>query len=134
MATAELVADLLPIEPVTVRPEATIGEAARLLWRYGVSGLPVVDGMGRPVGVLSLTNRAVVPPRLSVLHRANLCRLRVRELMSRSPITIPVRTSLAEAGRIMCEAHVAQLVAVDDHGRAMGVLSAGDVVALVAEG
>ena len=134
MARAELVADFMPIDPVAVDPDTTIKDVVRQLRAYGLSALPVVDARGRPVGVISLADPAMVPPRLSVLHRAKLAGLHVRELMSRSPITIPVRTSLAEAGRIMCEAHVAQLVAVDDHGRAMGVLSAGDVVALVAEG
>jgi CBS domain-containing protein len=38
---------------LTVRPEATIGEAAQIMLDNKVSGLPVVDGDGRVVGIIT---------------------------------------------------------------------------------
>jgi len=38
---------------VTVQPEASVREAARLMWEHGVSGLPVVDDVGRLAGIVT---------------------------------------------------------------------------------
>lgn len=45
--------ELMTAPVVTVSPEATLGEAARLMHRKGVKRLPVVDGAGRVHGILS---------------------------------------------------------------------------------
>lgn len=50
------VADLMRREVVTIGPEATIIELARLLRHSGVSGLPVVDDTGQAVGAVSVTD------------------------------------------------------------------------------
>jgi len=44
---------LMSRPPVTVRPDARVAEAAVLMHRHGLKRLPVVDGGGRPVGVVS---------------------------------------------------------------------------------
>jgi len=45
-------ARIMTRDPVTIMPEATIGEAARLMLRHKIAGLPVVEG-GRVVGILT---------------------------------------------------------------------------------
>jgi CBS domain-containing protein len=47
------VKDVMQTEVVTVAPDATLKEAARLLVEHRISGLPVVDAAGEVVGVVS---------------------------------------------------------------------------------
>ena len=50
------VADVMTMDPVTVGVDATLEAAEQLLAAYRISGLPVVDGAGQLVGVLSRTD------------------------------------------------------------------------------
>jgi CBS domain-containing protein len=128
------VADVMSVDPVVVRSDATLEEAEELLRSYRIHGLPVVDDAGALVGVLSQTDllwRAA--PHLSTLLRANSERLRVAEIMTSPSITIPWTTSLGEAARVMADQRVHRLVVIDEHDRPTGVLSAMDYVHLVAE-
>jgi CBS domain-containing protein len=54
--------------------------------------------------------------------------------MSSPPLTVPMTASLVEAARIMHDARVHRLVALDDEDEPVGVLSASDYVTLVADG
>lgn len=47
------VAEIMTPDPITVRPDATIGEAARLMLEHKISGLPVVDEGGALVGIIT---------------------------------------------------------------------------------
>ena len=51
-----LVRDLMSRDPVTVLHQASLEDAADLLYGYGVSALPVVDDDGRLTGVISQTD------------------------------------------------------------------------------
>ena len=48
--------DVMTADPKTVRSGARVGDALDLLRRYKISELPVVDGDGRPVGLLDITD------------------------------------------------------------------------------
>jgi CBS domain-containing protein len=54
MATAETAGELVSEHPATVRPDATVAEAARLMDRYEVTCLPVIDDGGKLLGVVGL--------------------------------------------------------------------------------
>jgi len=128
------VADVMSVDPVVIRSDATLDEAEELLRSYHIHGLPVVDENGALVGVISQTDllwRAA--PRLSSLLRANAEHLRVAEIMTSPSITVPWTASLGEAARVMVDQRVHRLVVTDDHDRPTGVLSAMDFVRLVAE-
>src|SRR5512138_2664970 len=47
------VRDVMSRPPLTVRPETSLKDVARLLVEHRISGLPVVDAGGRVVGVVS---------------------------------------------------------------------------------
>lgn len=48
-----VVSEIMTPNPVTVTPDTTIGRAAQLILKYMISGLPVVDGQGRLVGIIT---------------------------------------------------------------------------------
>lgn len=52
VATAETAGDLMRTHPVTVRADATVAEAARLMDRHQASCLPVADERGKLLGIV----------------------------------------------------------------------------------
>jgi CBS-domain-containing membrane protein len=129
-----LVADVMTLDPIVVDIDASIEEARRLLNVNSISGLPVVDGAGALVGVISQTDLVgVMDSPVGRLIRTRVSGLRVGELMSSPAVTIAMTGSLVEAARVMLGARVHRLVATDEAGRPVGVLSAIDFVALYAD-
>jgi CBS domain-containing protein len=133
-ADALVVADLMTIDPVVIRSDSPLEEAERLMREYAVSGLPVIDDEGTLLGVISQTDvleDGGVP--LAILLRRRPSGLRVGELMTSPAITITSFAPLREAARLMRDRRIHRVVAIDDHGRPIGVLSASDFVALYAD-
>jgi CBS domain-containing protein len=129
------VADLMTIDPITVRMDATIERAEDLMRRNRVTGLPVVDEAGLLVGVISQTDILYLDvPAVQELIRHRERGVRVGEVMSAPPVTIEAEATARAAAIRMHDQHIHRLVAMDEHGRPAGVISAMDFVALVAEG
>jgi CBS domain-containing protein len=130
-----LVGDVMTMDPVVVNVDASLEEAAHLFRSNAISGLPVVDATGSLIGVISQTDLVgVMDSPLGRLIGIQPGRLRVGELMTSPAVTIPLTDSLPEAARVMLGSRVHRLVATDDDGRPVGVLSAIDFVALYADG
>lgn len=129
------VADVMSFDPVLVRADAPIEDAEELLETNQISGLPVVDAAGALVGVISQTDLVrLAHHSIGDILRARPDGLRVGEVMTSPPLTVPMTASLVEAARLMHNARVHRLVALDDADEPVGVLSASDYVTLVAEG
>jgi CBS domain-containing protein len=129
-----LVADLMTIDPVTVPVDAPLEEAAHLCRANGITGLPVTDESGELVGVISQTDLvAIQDSPLGRLIRAEPSGLRVGEVMTSPPVTVPMTASLREAARLMRDGRIHRLVALDDRGHPVGVLSSSDFVTLYAD-
>ena len=129
------VADLMTIDPVVISVDASIEEAEELLRHNRITGLPVVDLAGRLVGVISQTDLLYLAvPAIQALIRHRERGVRVGEVMSSPPVTIDGSATVRDAARRMNDERLHRLVAVDDHGRPTGVVSAMDFVALAAEG
>jgi CBS domain-containing protein len=134
--TAELrVADLMTLDPVSIPLDASVEEAEAKLRKHRITGLPVVDGDDRLVGVISQTDLLyLAAPSVRALIHHRDSGIRVGEVMSAPPVTIDAAAPLADAARMMDRDHLHRLVVVDTHGRPIGVLAAMDFVALAAEG
>jgi CBS domain-containing protein len=134
--TADLrVADLMTLDPVSIPLDATIEEAEAMLRQHRITGLPVVDGEDRLVGVISQTDLLyLAAPSVRALIHHRDSGIRVGEVMSAPPITVDAAAQLTDAARMMDRDHLHRLVVVDAHGRPIGVLAAMDFVALAAEG
>jgi len=105
--------------PVTIGSERPIGEARRLMDRYSVSGVPVVEADGRLVGIL--TKRDLLFERDMRGH--------VHEVMTAEGlVTAPVGTSREDAEAIMARHKIEKLPIVDGEGRLQGLITVRDVV------
>ena len=106
------------VEPVTLPPDALLGDALAIMERYRVSGVPITEPDGRLVGIL--TNRDL---RFSVDPSKP-----VREVMtSTGLITAPVGTTLDQAQEILGEHRIEKLPIVDDAGRLRGLITVKDI-------
>lgn len=105
--------------PVTLGPDRPIREARRLMERYGISGVPVVDPDQRLLGII--TNR-------DLLFESDPERL-VRDVMTANAlVTAPVGTTLEEAERIMGAHKIEKLPIVGDDSRLRGLITVRDIL------
>jgi IMP dehydrogenase len=106
------------VEPVTLSPDALVGDALELMERYRVSGIPITDDDGRLVGIL--TNRDL---RFGVPST-----MRVADAMTREGlVTAPVGTTLHEAQAILGRHRIEKLPIVDLEGRLKGLITVKDI-------
>lgn len=134
------VADLMTVDIVTVRPEQPLKDAARALGARGVSGLPVVDGDGVVVGVLSEADvlakevdgrressallRFLEGPPIDDRFEA----VTVGEAMSSPAIVIGPERRIPEAASAMLAEGINRLPVVDGDGRLVGIVTRADLV------
>ena len=131
--TAPIVGDRMALEPIVIRSDASLTEAASLMDHRRIHGLPVVDASGSLVGVLSQTD--LTRARGTEYLWANWPGLAVRHLMTSPAITVHRSTPLAIAARKMERHRIHRLVVVDDLDETIpiGVLSMTDLVHAIAE-
>jgi len=131
--TAPTVGDRMAIDPITIRADASLTEAAALMDHRRVHGLPVVDAAGSLVGVLSQTD--LTRARGTEYLWANWPGLAVRHLMTSPAITVHRSTPLTIAARKMERHRIHRLVVVDDGDETIpiGVLSMTDLIHAIAE-
>jgi IMP dehydrogenase len=104
-------------QPVTVGPDATLAEVDALCAKYRISGLPVVDGAGLLIGIV--TNRDL---RFETDHG----RL-VRDVMTKAPlVTGHVGITGAEAMKLMGAHKIEKLPLVDAAGKLHGLITVKD--------
>ena len=105
--------------PVTLRPDQTLGDARALQRRYGVTGFPVVEGDGRLAGIL--TNRD--------MRFAEDETIPVRLLMTADKLaTVKEPVDLAEAKKMLQARRIEKLLVVDVEGRCVGLLTVKDIL------
>lgn len=126
------VGELMAIDPIVVRADLPLGEAAELLDRHQISGAPVVDATGSLVGVLSQTD--LVRARSTEYLWANWPGLAVRHLMTSPAVTVHRSTPIVLAAARMERHHIHRLVVVadDDETMPIGILSTTDLVHAIA--
>jgi IMP dehydrogenase len=105
-------------DPITLRPEQTLGDARALQRRYGVTGFPVVDADGRLAGIL--TNRD--------MRFAEDETIPVRLLMTAEALaTVREPVDLADAKRMLHARRIEKLIVTDAKGRCTGLLTVKDI-------
>ena len=106
--------------PVTTTPDATVAEVDELCGRFRVSGLPVVEGDGKLVGII--TNRD-----MRFVSRFEAATTLVRDVMTPAPlITGPVGISQDDVLALFAQHKIEKLPLVDDAGRLRGLITVKD--------
>lgn len=129
------VSDLMRTEVATVDVDAPVQRAVVLMAAEHVSALPVVDGLGRMVGVLSASDVLAAEAEVGddKARSTLLDGTAVRELMTPTALTVEAGEDVREAARQMLYADVHRLF-VAQGGRVTGVISTTDIVRAVAQG
>jgi IMP dehydrogenase len=109
----------LIIDPVTLREDATIGDAQLLMRENRIGGIPIVNAQGKLVGIL--TNRDL---RFQTDHKR-----KVSEVMtSEGLITAPEGTDLKKAEKILQKHRIEKLPVVGRTGRLIGLITYRDIL------
>ena len=129
------VSDLMQADLETVTPDTSVNDVFVSLAESRVSALPVVDGAGRLVGVISKTD--IVASEEDADGEAGRAALfetaLVRDLMTSPALTIAADASIQDAAHQMLSTGVHRLFVTTDQ-RAIGVISVTDILAAVADG
>ncbi len=134
-----IVRDVMTRDVAVVSRDAVFKDIVRTLQDRKVSALPVVDGGGRVLGVVSEADllpkeefRDSDPDRYTQLRRlsdlAKAGSVTAGELMTRPALTVTADATLAQAARTMARARVKRLPVVDADGRLEGVVSRVDLL------
>ncbi|GAA2669850.1 IMP dehydrogenase [Streptomyces aculeolatus] len=106
-------------DPITIRPDATLAEADALCGRFRISGVPVTDGDGKLVGIVTNRDMAFEPDRS----------VEVRSIMTPMPlVTGRVGISGAEAMELLRRHKIEKLPLVDDRDVLKGLITVKDFV------
>ena len=110
---------------VTCRPDDTIQLVVGLLDRHRIGALPVIDGEGRLVGVLS--ERDVI--RGLAASKSDVRATQVKELMTRDVVTCTLATAINDAAGLMNKRRIRHLPVMEGK-RVVDMISLRDVVSL----
>jgi len=127
------VADIMRTNLQTIDVEATVADAVASLTETGVSALPVIDRMGRAVGVCSTTDVLAAEGRCHgpVARERLFEQTLVLEIMTPWPATAHPEEDVRKVAGRMLEGKVQRLF-VEEQGALVGVISQTDIVAAVA--
>ena len=107
------------LRPITLDPSGTLRDAQRLMARFSISGVPIVENGNRLVGIV--TNRD--------LQFVNDPDRPVSEVMtSQELVTAPEGTTLEEAETILHRHRIEKLPVVDGEGQLKGLITVKDIV------
>lgn len=112
---------------VSVRPSANLLEVAQLMKRKNVGSVLVQDSDDKPIGII--TDRDIVVRCVSDGKIASDCL--VGDLMTEQPTTCKLDDGIYDCISKMRDAKVRRMPVVDNTGRAVGILSFGDLLAVL---
>ena len=147
------VRDYMDADPITVTPEATVEEVARILGEHELHGLPVVDPNGGVLGIVTENDLVITDEQgdLHVPHYVELfgglipippfrnvdARLKkavaatASQMMSADPATVSPDDDVHAAAHVIVETGHNRIPVVEG-GRLVGVISRADVVRALA--
>ncbi|MFE0350831.1 CBS domain-containing protein [Streptomyces griseoluteus] len=139
--TPHQVSDVMTRAVVAVSRHTLFKDIVERMDQWQVSALPVLEGDGRVIGVVSEADllpkeefRSGVPDRLTQIRRmpdlAKAGAVTAGELMTTPAVTVHADATVAEAARIMAVKRVKRLPVVTSEGLLDGVVSRGDLLKL----
>jgi CBS domain-containing protein len=117
------VEQLMTRDVKTCAPQDSLSRAAQLLWENDIGALPVVDGEGRVVGMV--TDRDVCMA--AYFKGRPLAEIRVDETMARKVYSCLSADPVGDAERMMRGYQIRRLPVMDSGSRLVGMLSLNDL-------
>ncbi len=141
-----LVSDVMTQPVVAVGPDASFKEIATTMRKWQVSALPVLEGDGRVIGVVSeadllakeeyrdstlpaeSADSAAAPERRLPDRIVKAGAVVARDLMTTPAVSVRADSTLAQAARAMAQRRLKRLPVVDGEGHLTGIVSRGDLL------
>jgi predicted transcriptional regulator len=111
--------DIMTHETITIRPEATVRDAARRLSDYNISGMPVVDAEGRTVGIIT---------QFDLISKEGAT---VADLMTQRVVSVAEDAPVEEIARILTSNRFKRVPVIRGE-RLVGIVSRADIVRMMA--
>ncbi|MBL0712180.1 MAG: CBS domain-containing protein [Desulfosarcina sp.] len=116
---------------LSVEARASMEEALTLMKENQIKTLPVFE-QGALVGIVTdrdLKRASASDATLLEIHELLhlLSRIKVREIMSRNPITVPENYTIEEAAEVLRDHHISGAPVMDAKGRMVGLISQDDL-------
>lgn len=123
---------------ITLNPTDSLSAAIHLMKEKKIRRIPIVNGDGKVVGIVSDRDlKDVSPSRATTLDiwelHYVLDRLKVGDIMTKKPVTVTPDTPIERAAQIMMEKKIEGLPVLDARGALAGILTEGDVFRALVE-
>lgn len=106
------------LDPITLRRDSQVADAQRLMRKYSISGVPIIDAEGLLVGIVTNRDLRFQPDQ----------NLPISEVMTATNlITAPVGTTLEGAEAILQKHGIEKLPVVDGEGKLRGLITFKDI-------
>jgi len=145
------VADIMERDVVTIGPDATVHDLVLLLQAKDLGGVPVVEGDGRLVGIVTEGDLVIEDADVRLPHYfglfGNLVYLggqkkfeerlnkmvgnAVRDVMTTEVVTVTPDELVRAAANIMVDKKVNRVPVVDDKGRLIGIVARHDIIRMM---
>ena len=147
------VKDIMTKKVITVAPEMDIGHVAKLLFEKSINGVPVVDEIGKLIGIVCqsdlIAQQKVLPipsvftlldgffPLASMKHLEKavkkMAATTVADAMTSNPVTVRPETGIEELASLMVDKNFHTLPVVDE-GQLVGVVGKEDILKTLMSG
>jgi len=130
------VGSVMTKSPVTIKASDSLLAATRILKEKGFKHLPVLDGNGALVGVVTdrdLKRASASDATTLEVHELLylLDKLKIEQVMTRKPVSVATQETVQNAAKLMVEKKIGCLPVVDG-GKVAGILTKDDLLRLVA--
>jgi IMP dehydrogenase len=107
------------VDPITLGPDATLGDAEAIMSKYHISGVPITENGNHLVGILTNRDVRFVTDMELPIHRLMTPASRL--------VTAAVGTTLEDAVHILQEHRIEKLPLVDGEGALKGLITVKDI-------
>jgi acetoin utilization protein AcuB len=116
---------------ITVDAEGSMLDATKLLKEHGIRRLPVLE-KGKLVGIVTDRDLKRASPSDATSLEAHeilylIANIKVREIMTKNPITVPYNFTIEEAAEILLHAKISGMPVVDKDGLVIGMITQTDL-------
>lgn len=109
--------NVMILDPVTIHPDATVGDALEMMREFRIGGIPVIDDNRVLLGIV--TNRD--------LRFEKIENKKISEIMTTGLITTNQAADLVDAAAILQNHKIEKLPIIDDKGRLVGLITYKDI-------